>query len=66
MKTLSHLSFYEGELRKENKIFNPISLNTALFFLLFFVLSEKMTIFVYLSGERLDGQEIIAYDQQIG
>ena len=51
-----HLPFYEGELRKENKIFNPISSNTALFFLLFFVLSKKMTIFVYLSGEGLTGK----------
>lgn len=51
-ENVPHLPFYEGELRKENKIFNPISSNTTLFFLLFFVLSEKMTIFVYLSGER--------------
>jgi hypothetical protein len=50
------------ETRREG-IFNLFSSNTSLFFPLSFVLSEKITIFVYLSGEGFDGQEIIAYKQ---
>jgi hypothetical protein len=53
------------ETRREG-IFNLFSSNTSLFFPLSFVLSEKITIFVYLSGEGFDGQEIIAYKQRNG
>ncbi len=59
------ISMSKEETRREG-IFNLFSSNTSLFFPLSFVLSEKITIFVYLSGEGFDGQEIIAYKQRNG